>query len=91
MYLRYTLLLCALFLLCPLWAGAQPRPDPTRFNALETCNDSYLQREYVLSFGCVNAAGSFETIFYPGTRDAKGALAINVTDGKPVEVFMKIP
>ncbi|HEX8174133.1 MAG TPA: SAP domain-containing protein [Pyrinomonadaceae bacterium] len=47
--------------------------------------------QYVLSFGNVNAAGNFETIFYPGTRDAESALVINVTPGKHEEVFMKIP
>jgi hypothetical protein len=47
MRLRHAFLLCALFLFCPRWAEAQPGPDPTRFDALETCNESYLGREYV--------------------------------------------
>lgn len=47
MKLRYAFLLCGLFLFCPRWAEAQPGGQPSMFDALETCNEYYLAKEYV--------------------------------------------
>lgn len=47
MNLRYTLLVCVIFLLCPRWAEAQPGGEPSMFDALETCNEYYIAKEYV--------------------------------------------
>lgn len=47
MKLRHLILLGALFLLCNRQAAAQPGGDLSRFNALETCNEYYIKKEYV--------------------------------------------
>jgi hypothetical protein len=47
--LSYLFLLGALLLLCHGEAAAQPGGDASRFSALETCNESYLEREYVFT------------------------------------------
>lgn len=49
MKLRYLFLLSALLLLCHGMAAAQPGGDASRFSTLETCNESYLEREYVFT------------------------------------------
>ena len=47
MELRRVLLLSTLFLFCGRWVAAQPAGDVSRFSVLETCNEHYLEREYV--------------------------------------------
>lgn len=47
MKLRYLFLMGALLLLCHGEAVAQPGGDASRFSALETCNEYYIEKEYV--------------------------------------------
>lgn len=47
MKLRRLLVLGALLLLCHRGAAAQPGGDVSRFSALDTCNEYYIEKEYV--------------------------------------------
>jgi hypothetical protein len=78
MQLRYALLLCVLFLFCPRWAEAQPGTDPTRFDALETCNESYLRREYVF-VGRVVSLKDVRNPFGTGTPLWKALVTVETT------------
>ena len=58
MSLKRLCLCSALLLLCNQDAAAQPGGTPSRFSALETCNESYLKREYVFVGRVISLEGT---------------------------------
>lgn len=86
--------LCLLGVLLVLFSGeaaAQPGDDPSRFSALETCNESYLEREYVF-MGRVIALAETPNPYTNGGPAWKATVAVETSlrgqPGDEVELIL---
>jgi hypothetical protein len=73
----HILLLSALFLLCDLRGVAQPGGDASRFSALETCNEYYLDREHVF-IGRVISIAEVPSPYQGGSSLWKALVAVEI-------------